>query len=58
VHVENGIATLTGIARLVSERTAAVNVVRRISGIIQVVNKIVVAQNTSQQDVDAPHDIG
>jgi osmotically-inducible protein OsmY len=58
VHVENGIATLTGIARLSSERTAAVNVVRRISGIMQVVNKIVVDQHTSLHDVDAPHDIG
>jgi osmotically-inducible protein OsmY len=48
VHVENGIATLTGTARHLSERTVAVNVVRRVRGIVHVVNKVVVAQDTSQ----------
>jgi osmotically-inducible protein OsmY len=57
VHVENGIATLTGTARLASERTAAVNVVRGVSGIVQVVNKIVVAQDASHNDLE-PQDIG
>jgi hypothetical protein len=38
--------------------SAAVKVVRRISPIIQVINNIVVAQDTSQRDLNAPHDIG
>jgi osmotically-inducible protein OsmY len=53
VHVENGIATLTGTARLPSERTAAVKVIRGVHGIVQVVNKIVVAQDTTLQDVES-----
>jgi osmotically-inducible protein OsmY len=56
VHVENGIATLTGTARLASERTAALNVVRGVSGIVQVVNKIVVAQGASQPGLEPPDD--
>jgi osmotically-inducible protein OsmY len=57
VHIENGIATLTGTARLVSERTAAVNVVRGVHGIVEVVNKIVVARDTGQRNLEPP-DIG
>jgi osmotically-inducible protein OsmY len=57
VHVENGIATLTGTARLAAERTAAVNVVRGVSGIVQVVNKIVVTQGATPPDLEPPDDI-
>jgi osmotically-inducible protein OsmY len=52
VHVENGIATLTGTARRGSERTAALNVVRSVRGIAQVVNKIVVAQDASHDEAE------
>ena len=58
VHVENGIATLTGTARRVSERTVAVNVVRHVRGVIYVVNKVVVTQDTHQQDDEPPPNIG
>jgi hypothetical protein len=34
-----------------------VNVVRGISGIVQVVNKIVVAQGATQPDLEPPDDI-
>jgi osmotically-inducible protein OsmY len=58
VHVEDGIATLTGTARLESERTAAIHVTRSVGGIVHIVDKIVVAQDTSQHDVEPPTDIG
>jgi osmotically-inducible protein OsmY len=50
VHIENGIATLTGTARVASERTTAVNVVRGVRGVVDVVNKVVVAQDAGQED--------
>jgi len=57
VHVENGIATLTGTARLESERTTAIHVTRGVRGIVHVVDKIMVAQDTSQHDPEAIDDI-
>jgi osmotically-inducible protein OsmY len=58
VHIENAVATLTGTARLASERAAAANVVRGVRGIGQVVNKIVVAQDASRQSIERPDEIG
>ena len=58
VHIENAVATLTGTVRLASERAAAANVVRGVRGIVQFVNKIVVAQDASQQSLELPDEIG
>ena len=44
VHIDDGVAWLTGMARHASERTEAENVVRQVRGVQRVVNKIVVAE--------------
>jgi osmotically-inducible protein OsmY len=44
VHIDDGVAWLTGMARRTSERAAAENIVRQVPGIERVVNKITVAQ--------------
>jgi osmotically-inducible protein OsmY len=43
-HVDGGVVWLTGIARRRSERAEAENVVRRVPGVQQIVNKITVVQ--------------
>ena len=44
VHVERGIATLTGTVRWPAERDEAEDVVRHVDGIQRLVNEIVVSQ--------------
>ena len=44
VHIDDGVAWLTGMARRASERTEAEKVVRRIRGVERIVNKITVAE--------------
>ena len=53
VHVENGVAWLTGVARRVSERAEAEQVVGDIDGIREVVNKISVTEEPRIEDMDA-----
>ena len=44
VHVDSGVAWLTGMARRASERIEAEGVVRQIRGVERIVNKITVAE--------------
>jgi osmotically-inducible protein OsmY len=54
LHVEDGVAWLTGTARRVSERTEAEAVVRQIPDIERVVNQIAVAQSPSEKGFEPP----
>jgi osmotically-inducible protein OsmY len=53
VHVENGVAWLTGVARRLSERAEAERVVRDIDGVREVVNKVSVTDEPRIDDIDA-----
>ena len=54
VHVENGIATLTGTVRLPPERAEADAVVRQVDGVQRVVNDITVARPVSAEGFEPP----
>jgi osmotically-inducible protein OsmY len=54
VHVEKAVATLTGTVRLASESAEAEDIVRRVTGIERVRNKINVAQLPSEQGFEPP----
>lgn len=54
VHVDHGVATLTGTVRLASQSTEAADVVREIRGIERVVNDISVAQRPSEEGFEPP----
>lgn len=54
VHIDNGVAWLTGMARRASERTEAEDVVRQIPGVQHVVNKITVAEQPSAEGFEPP----
>jgi osmotically-inducible protein OsmY len=58
VHVEHGVATLTGTARLVAERSEAAEVVGRIAGVRDVMNDIVVSQPPNPAGFEAPDERG
>jgi osmotically-inducible protein OsmY len=54
VHMEDGVAWLTGMARRVSERTEAEDVVRQVPGVQRVVNEITVAEPPSAEGFEPP----
>ena len=54
VHIEDGVAWLTGMARRRSERTEADDVVRHVPGVQRVVNKIMVAEAPSTEGLEPP----
>jgi len=54
VHIEQGVATLTGSVRVPAERAEAVRVIRGVEGIRHLVNKITVTQRVSADDFEAP----
>jgi len=54
VHVDRGTVTLTGSVRRPQERSEAEAVVRRIEGVLGIVNKITVAQVVEPEGFDAP----
>ena len=54
VHIDDGVAWLTGIARRTSERTEAEDVVRQVPGVQRVVNKITVAEQPSAEGFEPP----
>ena len=56
VHVDNGVATLTGTVRLASESAASEEIVRRVRGVERVVNEISVAQRPSEEGFEPPDD--
>jgi osmotically-inducible protein OsmY len=54
VHVDKGIATLTGTVRLASESSAAEEIVRQVRGVDRVANEITIAQAPSEQGFEPP----
>ena len=54
VHVDDGVATLTGNVRLASERAEAEDVVRHVRGVQRVVNEITVPQLPSKEGFEPP----
>jgi osmotically-inducible protein OsmY len=58
VHIDHGLATLTGTVRQASERSEAEDVVRHIAGVRKVQNDIVVGQPPSATGFEAPDERG
>jgi osmotically-inducible protein OsmY len=58
VHVDKGIATLTGSVRLASESAEAEDLVRHVRGVARVVNDISVAQPPSEKGFEPPDRLG
>ena len=54
VHVEQGVATLTGNVRLPAERAEAVRAIHGVEGIHSLVNKIIVTQRVDPDELDTP----
>jgi osmotically-inducible protein OsmY len=54
VHVDRGTVTLTGSVRWPRERSEAEAVVRRVDGVVGIVNKILVAPAVDLEEVEAP----
>jgi osmotically-inducible protein OsmY len=54
VHVEDGVAWLTGMARHAPEAAEAEAVVRQVPGVQRVVNKIALAEATPPQGFEPP----
>jgi osmotically-inducible protein OsmY len=58
VHVDNGVATLTGSVRLPSERAEAEEAVRHVAGVRRVVNNITAAQVAHAEGFEPPDNLG
>ena len=56
VHVDRGTVTLTGTVRGPREKSEAENVVRRVDGVLGVVNKIIAADTSNPEGFDAPEE--
>lgn len=56
VHVDKGIATLTGNVRLPAERLAAEDAVRRVPAVQRLINDITVDQPVSPEGFEAPEE--
>jgi osmotically-inducible protein OsmY len=54
VHIEDGVAWLTGMARRASERAEAEDVVRQVRGVESVVNEITVAESPNAAGFEPP----
>ena len=54
VHVDHGSVTLTGSVRWPHERSEAEDVVRRVDGVLRIVNEIRVARVVNREGFDAP----
>ena len=54
VHIADGVAWLTGMARRAAERAEAENVVRQVRGVESVVNKITVAELPNAEGFEPP----
>ena len=57
VHIDDGVATLTGSVRRSSERAEADKAVRRVHGVRRLVNKITVAQTPSTEGFQPPDNL-
>jgi osmotically-inducible protein OsmY len=58
VHIDGGVATLTGSVRLASERAEAEDVVRHVPGVRRIINEITVPQLPSKEGFEAPDKLG
>ena len=56
VHVDLGVATLTGTVRLPFERSEAEDAVRAVPGVRRVINEITVGQFVSREGFEPPDD--
>jgi osmotically-inducible protein OsmY len=54
VHIDDGIAWLTGTVRRTSERTEAEDVLQEVPGVQRVVNKIMLAEPPSEEGFEPP----
>ena len=54
VHVDRGTVTLTGSVRWPQERSEAEDVVRRVDGVLRVVNHIIAAHRATPEGFEAP----
>jgi osmotically-inducible protein OsmY len=54
LHVDCGRVTLTGTVRRRQERAEVEDIVRRVDGVLRLVNRITVANGPSPQDLEAP----
>jgi osmotically-inducible protein OsmY len=54
VHVDYGVATLTGSVRWPQEKSEAEAVVRRVEGVLRVVNNLTVAHAANPEGFEAP----
>ena len=57
VHIDDGVATLTGSVRTSSDRAEADKTVRSVHGVSRLVNKITVAQTPSAEGFEPPDDL-
>ena len=58
VHIDNGVATLTGTVRLPAEKADAVEAVRGVPGVTGVLNAIIVMPLVSADDFERPDNRG
>jgi osmotically-inducible protein OsmY len=54
VHVAAGVATLTGTVRLPGEQRLAEDIVRRVNGVRQVINRMTLAQPINPRGLEPP----
>ena len=54
VHVDGGTVTLTGSVRRPQDRSAAEAVVRGINGVLDIINRVLVAETVDPEGFDAP----
>ena len=54
VHIDDGVAWLTGMARRASERMEAEDIVRHVPGVLRIVNKITVAEPPIAEGFEPP----
>ena len=54
VHVDRGTVTLTGSVRWPQERSEAEDIVRRVDGVLRVVNNIIAAHIANPEGFEAP----
>ena len=58
VHIDKGVATLTGTVRLPAEKADAADAVRRVPGVKDLLNAISVMALVSAEDFELPDDRG
>jgi len=54
VHIADGIATLTGVVRRPGEQAIAVEIVRHVNGVRQVINRMTVAHTIDPHGFERP----